>query len=52
MDRFVMLCVYLIAFALPAAVYAEGKRPMKVEDLFRFQRVGDPQVSPDGKSVV
>jgi dipeptidyl aminopeptidase/acylaminoacyl peptidase len=35
----------------PAAVRAEGKRPMNVEDLFRFQRVSDPQISPDGKAV-
>jgi dipeptidyl aminopeptidase/acylaminoacyl peptidase len=32
-------------------VFAEGKRPMTVEDLFAFKRVADPQVSPDGKTV-
>src|SRR5262249_27532820 len=26
--------------------------PMTVEDLFRFKRVSDPQISPDGKQVV
>jgi dipeptidyl aminopeptidase/acylaminoacyl peptidase len=36
----------------PSAVHAEGKRPMTVDDLFRFKRVADPQVSPDGKYVV
>jgi dipeptidyl aminopeptidase/acylaminoacyl peptidase len=37
--------------ALPAAATAEGKRPMQIEDLFRFKRVADPQVSPDGQWV-
>ena len=27
------------------------KRPMIVDDLLRFQRVSDPQISPDGKGV-
>ncbi|MBL8814817.1 MAG: S9 family peptidase [Planctomyces sp.] len=31
---------------------AVTKRVMTVEDLFRFQRVSDPQVSPDGRHVV
>lgn len=26
-------------------------RPMEIEDLFRLKRVGDPQISPDGKQV-
>ncbi len=30
---------------------AAGKRPMTLDDLFRFQRVADPQISPDGKTV-
>ncbi|HZT81748.1 MAG TPA: hypothetical protein VFA26_16095, partial [Gemmataceae bacterium] len=30
---------------------AEGKRPMTVDDLFKFKRVSDPQISPDGKWV-
>src|SRR5947209_3509905 len=30
---------------------AEGKRPMTVEDLFRFKRVAEPQISPNGKHV-
>ena len=25
---------------------------MKVDDLFKFKRVADPQISPDGKQVV
>lgn len=50
MKALVILVICLIA-ALQATAAAE-KRAMKVEDLFRFQRVSDPQVSPDGKHVV
>lgn len=31
---------------------AADKRPMKLDDLFAFKRVGAPRISPDGKSVV
>jgi len=33
-------------------VVAADKRPMKLDDLFAFKRVSDPQVSPDGSLVV
>lgn len=29
-----------------------AKRAMTLDDLFKFKRVGDPQISPDGKQVV
>jgi dipeptidyl aminopeptidase/acylaminoacyl peptidase len=51
MDRFAMLLACVTCFSLPAMVFAEGKRPMTVEDLFAFKRIADPQVSPDGKLV-
>jgi dipeptidyl aminopeptidase/acylaminoacyl peptidase len=47
-----LLVVLLVLFALPAVVLAEGKRPMKIDDLLAFKRVSDPQISPDGKWVV
>ncbi|MCU0702817.1 MAG: S9 family peptidase [Fimbriiglobus sp.] len=31
---------------------ADKKRPMQIDDLFKFKRVADPQISPDGKHVV
>lgn len=31
---------------------ADAKRPMTVEDLYKFKRVADPQISPDGKQVI
>ncbi len=41
----------LAAIAAPVATGAD-KRPMQVDDLFKFKRVADPQVSPDGALVV
>lgn len=38
--------ILLIVATSPAL--AQSRRPIKVADLFRFQRLGDPQVSPDG----
>ena len=36
----------------PTLANAADKRPMEIADLFRFKRVADPQISPDGKQVV
>src|SRR5579884_4672 len=35
----------------PAWAWSAG-RPMQIDDLFRFKRVADPQISPDGRHVV
>jgi dipeptidyl aminopeptidase/acylaminoacyl peptidase len=51
MKRTPAVLACLLALLVPAAVLAEGKRPMTVDDLFRFKRVADPQISPDGKLV-
>jgi dipeptidyl aminopeptidase/acylaminoacyl peptidase len=51
MNRAVFLLVGLLTF-LPAPLIAADKRPMTLDDMFRFQRVSDPQISPDGKQVV
>jgi dipeptidyl aminopeptidase/acylaminoacyl peptidase len=40
-----LLCLLWVS---PAA----AQRPMQVDDLFRFKRVADPQISPDGKTIV
>jgi dipeptidyl aminopeptidase/acylaminoacyl peptidase len=53
MTNAVVLVAGLMLLAVPAVVHAEGgKRPMKIDDLFAFKRVSDPQISPDGKTVV
>ena len=49
MRRF-LLSVLIVAFALPFA--AQSKRPFTFEDMMNLKRVGDPQVSPDGKWVI
>jgi dipeptidyl aminopeptidase/acylaminoacyl peptidase len=45
-----LIALLLLAMA-PTVAEAAGKRPMKLEDLYRFQRVSDPQISPDGSQV-
>jgi dipeptidyl aminopeptidase/acylaminoacyl peptidase len=52
MERSVILFVVMLLLTAPAAVFAEGKRPMAIDDLFRFKRLSDPRISPDGKLVV
>jgi dipeptidyl aminopeptidase/acylaminoacyl peptidase len=37
---------------LTSAAAAEAKRPLTLDDMFKFKRVSDPQISPDGKHVV
>ena len=49
-----MKCVVLallLAAAVVESASAAGKRPMTIEDLFRFKRLSDPHISPDGKQV-
>jgi dipeptidyl aminopeptidase/acylaminoacyl peptidase len=47
------LAVSLLFLAMHMPVWADEPkpRPMKIDDMFRFQRVSDPQISPDGKWV-
>src|SRR6266478_1797927 len=45
MKRLLLLFICLVSLG------ADGKRPMVIDDLFRFKRVADPQISPDGKQV-
>src|SRR5438128_1555394 len=41
-----------VAIVVASNTLAADKRPMQVEDLFKFKRVAAPQISPDGKHVV
>jgi dipeptidyl aminopeptidase/acylaminoacyl peptidase len=50
MKRLLVIAVCLYA-GLPALAVDEARRPMALDDMFRFLRVGDPQISPDGKRV-
>src|SRR6516165_6613038 len=48
---FVLAFLALFVLSCLPAV-AQSKRPITEKDLFRFQWIGDPQVSPDGSQVV
>jgi dipeptidyl aminopeptidase/acylaminoacyl peptidase len=50
MRRLLTLCLAFIAFTLSAP--AQSKHPLTFEDMMKLKRVGDPQVSPDGKWVI
>jgi dipeptidyl aminopeptidase/acylaminoacyl peptidase len=51
MKRLLLLLTCSAVLAFPATGLAQAKRPMKVDDLFRFKRVADPQISPNGHTV-
>jgi Tol biopolymer transport system component len=48
MKHFVAAIAILL---LTVTAFSQTQRPMQLEDLFTIQRVGDPQLSPDGKTV-
>jgi dipeptidyl aminopeptidase/acylaminoacyl peptidase len=48
--RRILLSLLVLALTLPAL--AQSKHPFTFEDLMTLKRVGDPQVSPDGKWVI
>jgi dipeptidyl aminopeptidase/acylaminoacyl peptidase len=50
MRRFFLALLTLIAFTLPA--FAQAKHPFTFEDMMKLKRVGEPEVSPDGKWVI
>ena len=50
MRRFFLLFLAFIVFVLCAL--AQSKHPFTFEDMMKLKRVGEPQVSPDGKWVI
>src|SRR5580658_5657985 len=50
MRRLFLTFFALITLALPAA--AQAKHPFTFEDMMKLKRVGEPEVSPDGKWVI
>ncbi|MGA9544870.1 MAG: S9 family peptidase, partial [Candidatus Sulfotelmatobacter sp.] len=50
MRRFVPVFLAFIAFTMPAV--AQAKHPFTFEDMMKLKRVGEPEVSPDGKWVI
>src|ERR1051325_10117820 len=49
--RFSMLVWLALAVGATFAAAQTARHPLRLDDLARFRGVGDPQVSPDGKSV-
>src|SRR6202451_3524239 len=49
MRRFLALVLVLCS---SAAIFAAAKRPFTFEDMMKLKRVGEPEVSPDGKWVI
>jgi|HubBroStandDraft_1064217.scaffolds.fasta_scaffold00047_30 dipeptidyl aminopeptidase/acylaminoacyl peptidase len=50
MRRVFLVSLALIAFTFPAL--AQAKHPFTFEDMMKLKRVGEPEVSPDGKWVI
>src|ERR1700739_4982159 len=48
--RRILLSLLILAFAIHAL--AQAQHPFTFEDMMKLKRVGDPQVSPDGKWVI
>ena len=48
----IALFLVLLVVGVPCLAQQQTKRPMAVDDLFKFKRVSDPNISPDGKLVV
>jgi dipeptidyl aminopeptidase/acylaminoacyl peptidase len=48
--RRLAICLLTLCFALPVA--AQVKHPFTFEDMMKLKRVGEPEVSPDGKWVI
>jgi dipeptidyl aminopeptidase/acylaminoacyl peptidase len=46
------LLLFLLAFVFALPAFAQAKRPFTFEDMMRLKRVGEPEVSPDGKWVI
>jgi dipeptidyl aminopeptidase/acylaminoacyl peptidase len=50
MRRLFFAFAAFIVFSLPA--FAQAKRPLTFEDMMKLKRVGEPEVSPDGRWVI
>ncbi|HEX3820640.1 MAG TPA: hypothetical protein VHW45_09915, partial [Candidatus Sulfotelmatobacter sp.] len=46
------LLLFVLTAVLSLPVVAQAKHPFTFEDMMKLKRVGDPQVSPDGKWVI
>jgi len=49
--RLLALCALLVCALAGAADARQTNRPLTVDEILKFRRVGDPQLSPDGRTV-
>jgi len=49
--RRIMVSFFVLIAAVPSAL-AQAKHPFTFEDMMKLKRVGEPQISPDGKWVI
>src|SRR5712671_6847745 len=46
------LCLFLLALGFTAPAVSHAKHPFTFEDMMKLKRVGEPEISPDGKWVI
>jgi dipeptidyl aminopeptidase/acylaminoacyl peptidase len=46
------LFLFLLVLAFTAPALSQAKHPFTFEDMMKLKRVGEPEVSPDGKWVI
>lgn len=51
MKRLIMICVVAAFTLISGVAQQQAKKPFTVDDLIVVRRVGDPQISPDGKQI-
>ncbi len=51
MKLLLVLLALIAGLAMVDSAVAAGKRPLELADMFKFKRVADPRISPDGKLV-
>jgi len=49
--RKTFLFLVAVITLVPVAAHSQQKRPITVEDMWKMERISDPQVSPDGKTI-
>src|SRR6202161_1520194 len=46
------LCIFILVLAFVLPALAQAKHPFTFDDMMKLKRVGEPEVSPDGKWVI
>jgi dipeptidyl aminopeptidase/acylaminoacyl peptidase len=46
-----LLRIFVLTLFAASSLFAQARRPLKLDDLARIREVSDPQISPDGQSL-